>query len=55
MEKPGRRKVGRLSDEVPDLRETALLDRWAVGAGTQGSGSPSVHQVGDTVWLQPQG
>lgn len=55
MEKPGRWKVGRLSDEVPDVRETALLDRWAVGAGTWGSGSPSVHQVGDTVWLELQG
>lgn len=46
MEKPGRRKVGRLSDEVPDVRETALLDRWAVGMRTQGSGSRSVCWVG---------
>ena len=55
MEKPGRWKVGRLLDEVPDVRETALLDRWALGARTRGSGSRNVRRVGDRVWLELQG
>lgn len=53
--KIGRRKVGRLSDEVPDVRETAVLDRWAVGAGTPGLRESQCPPGRDTVWLELQG